>query len=255
MKRNKPVSKYAKGDKVLVPGFEISEVLIISEPPEWNGLTWMYSFENEEMSCGEEYLRPAPATTPPQDNEREQKIFALTQDGQTLNFEGDKESCLNGYNSSKEPDETETFFDWCKNSYPYTNEKGESPIENGNLSPNSGEAAAPELFTGGEMKAVAWGETITISNFEGDTLRINPGGNYEAGIPSREDWGLAKAVVSTLNHAPALLKENEELQEALRRVISEVPLEDESIWQDSEQARMMTDLSTAIKAILNRVQK
>ena len=24
----------------------------------WNGLTWMYSFKDEEMSCGQEYLKP-----------------------------------------------------------------------------------------------------------------------------------------------------------------------------------------------------
>jgi hypothetical protein len=62
----------------------------------------LYKLEHPEQST------PAPAST-----------FTLKQDGLTLIFEGDFSSCHNDYESSKEPNETETFFDWCKNSYPY----------------------------------------------------------------------------------------------------------------------------------------
>lgn len=65
------------------------------------------------------------------------KFFRLTQDGKTLLFEGVEKDCMADYEDCKEPNnDTETFFDWCKNSYPYTNEKGERPETDNPLPPN-----------------------------------------------------------------------------------------------------------------------
>lgn len=46
--------------------------------------------------------------------------FTLVQDEEALTFNGNESNCRADYEASKEPEETETFFDWCKNSYPYT---------------------------------------------------------------------------------------------------------------------------------------
>ena len=46
------------------------------------------------------------------------KTFRLTQDGETLQFKGNEALCREDWKSEFDP--TETFFDWCKNSYPYT---------------------------------------------------------------------------------------------------------------------------------------
>jgi hypothetical protein len=55
-KKRKP-PKFNVGETVNVAGLEHSAV--INKKPVWNGLTWMYSFENEELSCGEMYLSKA----------------------------------------------------------------------------------------------------------------------------------------------------------------------------------------------------
>jgi len=51
----KPNAKYTKGQTVNT-GFD-DRVLTISKNPKWNGFTWMYSFAETDMSCGENYLR------------------------------------------------------------------------------------------------------------------------------------------------------------------------------------------------------
>lgn len=35
---------------------EHNKPLTVKEEPEWNGHTWMYSFEETDMRCGQEYL-------------------------------------------------------------------------------------------------------------------------------------------------------------------------------------------------------
>lgn len=57
----KPVRKYyhppkfEKGEKVIVY-FLDSALLRTIKDINWNGYTWMYSFEEIDMNCGEEYL-------------------------------------------------------------------------------------------------------------------------------------------------------------------------------------------------------
>ena len=51
----KKVAKYKKGDQIhssLTP----NTLLTISENPIHNGITWMYSFDDTDMRCGEDYL-------------------------------------------------------------------------------------------------------------------------------------------------------------------------------------------------------
>ena len=63
--------KPTKNDKRPLPRFIPGEqvkcslndkLLTIKEEPSWNGFTWMYAFEGEEMRCGQDYLTP-PALT------------------------------------------------------------------------------------------------------------------------------------------------------------------------------------------------
>ena len=49
--------------------------------------------------------------------ETEQEYFELTQDGKTIRIYDREGSCMTDYESSNEPLETETFFDWCIHSY------------------------------------------------------------------------------------------------------------------------------------------
>lgn len=42
---------------------------------------------------------------------------------------------------------------------------------------------------------------------------------------------------------------------ALRQVVSEVPLQDESIWQDTAQSRQMKDLHDTIKSVIEQATK
>lgn len=55
MKKDKPKPRYGPGDKVTT-FFTDNEVLMIKNVPKWNGLVWMYDFENTGMRCGENYL-------------------------------------------------------------------------------------------------------------------------------------------------------------------------------------------------------
>ncbi len=50
----KPKPKYKKGD--IVKNYMLMREVQIEDEPKWNGFTWMYSFVNEEMRCGESYL-------------------------------------------------------------------------------------------------------------------------------------------------------------------------------------------------------
>ena len=54
-KQKQPKAKYSKGDKVY-SSMEHNKSLTVKEEPEWNGHTWMYSFEETNMRCGEGYL-------------------------------------------------------------------------------------------------------------------------------------------------------------------------------------------------------
>lgn len=49
-----------------------------------------------------------------------EKYFVVHQDRETLICNGNFNKCFHDYESCKEDGETETFFDWCKNSYEYT---------------------------------------------------------------------------------------------------------------------------------------
>jgi hypothetical protein len=46
--------KFTTGQKVNVS--ILGRQAVISKSPFWNGFTWMYSFQNEEVCCGECYL-------------------------------------------------------------------------------------------------------------------------------------------------------------------------------------------------------
>lgn len=46
---------YFPGDKVTT-FFTDDEIFVVKNMPKWNGLTWMYDFENTDMRCGEGYL-------------------------------------------------------------------------------------------------------------------------------------------------------------------------------------------------------
>lgn len=70
-----------------------------------------------------------------------------------------------------------------------------------------------EGHTPGKLSWRAWGETITISNFEGDTVHINPHGNKDAGIPSREDKEVAERVIETWNGYDALKARHQKLMD------------------------------------------
>lgn len=62
-------------------------------------------------------------------NEQEDK-FILSQDGETLTFEGIRANCFADYEESiSQTNETETFFDWCKNSYPYEKAENKPPVQ------------------------------------------------------------------------------------------------------------------------------
>lgn len=58
MKRKQP--KYSKGQTVY--NSMLKGNYIISKKPDWNGFTYMYSFKDTDMSCGEMYLRLLPST-------------------------------------------------------------------------------------------------------------------------------------------------------------------------------------------------
>lgn len=60
--------KFKNGDKVLCTLALDGGILTVSEDAEWNGFTWMYSFEGEDAKCGQQYL-----TEPPTDTIQEQK--------------------------------------------------------------------------------------------------------------------------------------------------------------------------------------
>lgn len=50
-----PNRKYGNGVEVFVSIISANRII---KDASWNGLTWLYSFENEEMSAGEDYLQP-----------------------------------------------------------------------------------------------------------------------------------------------------------------------------------------------------
>jgi len=53
--KDRPKAHYSPGDKVTT-FFEPDQILTIKEPVRWNGLTYMYSFEETDMRCGESYV-------------------------------------------------------------------------------------------------------------------------------------------------------------------------------------------------------
>lgn len=69
--------------------------------------------------------------------------FILSQDGETLRFEGNEKACYKDWESESKMYETETFFDWCKNSYPIVPTSQESKKE---LATNSIEGDFGEDF-------------------------------------------------------------------------------------------------------------
>lgn len=128
---------------------------------------------------------------------------------------------------------------------------GEEEIEKAAPQPPQEEMMKGEGFTPGKLTWRSWGETITISNFEGDTIRINPSGDYDKGVPSKEDRQTAERIVECwngwdslqeelsqikLHHAELALtatakelkadrlqEENRELREAINRLLQHFP--------------------------------
>ncbi len=61
-KRTVPAAKFKPGHRVIIS--LSGKEAVISEEPRWNGGTYMYRFENEEVSCGEMYLSLAERKNP-----------------------------------------------------------------------------------------------------------------------------------------------------------------------------------------------
>lgn len=61
MKQAKGKPKYNKGDKVFCSIAPPDSMTV--ESSFWNGFTWMYYFEENEMGIGQQYLTPAPKET------------------------------------------------------------------------------------------------------------------------------------------------------------------------------------------------
>lgn len=188
----------------------------------------------------------------------EKEVFTLSQDGETLTFEGNLLDCKRDWMLESEMYESETFFDWCKNSYPYIDDNGNSPATN-NLSPNYKETDKEvNGFTPGEMKWIAWGETITIANFEGDSLYINPKGDYDSGIPSKEDRQLAEYATNCLNEYQRLKAENDEyniIVEVLKSGKRVLEAENEKLLSQLNDANAMYEAALGMEIIKERKYK
>lgn len=82
MKNKRPEPKFKKGETVLYSSYEKEKV--ISEDPQWNGVAWMYSFENDTMRCGEEYLKPLSKKTVGVKVVREGICLSFLKDGKRI---------------------------------------------------------------------------------------------------------------------------------------------------------------------------
>ncbi len=58
-KRTIPAAKFKVGQKVMIS--LSGEEAVINQLPRWNGGTWMYSFQDKDVSCSEIYLSLAEA--------------------------------------------------------------------------------------------------------------------------------------------------------------------------------------------------
>lgn len=67
------------------------------------------------------------------------------------------------------------------------------------------------------LKAIHWGQTISISNDE-NTAIVNANGNHNAGIPSKEDREFAARIVSSWNEHDELKALNRELIDTLTEI-------------------------------------
>lgn len=56
MKRKNPKAKYKDGDIVYCTMIPNKTSKVLGEP-QWNGLTYMYSFVGTDLRCGEQYLK------------------------------------------------------------------------------------------------------------------------------------------------------------------------------------------------------
>jgi hypothetical protein len=57
--KKRPQPRFKASEEVRVHPLN-NQLRTIKGEPVWNGFTWMYSFYNEDLSCGEMYLARAP---------------------------------------------------------------------------------------------------------------------------------------------------------------------------------------------------
>lgn len=56
-KRKLQQPRFEQGETVEMPGgYNGRKLFVVSGKPFWNGFTWMYSFIDCDLSCGEVYL-------------------------------------------------------------------------------------------------------------------------------------------------------------------------------------------------------
>jgi hypothetical protein len=55
-RRKRPEPRFAAGRQALVWLYGKRKVVTVTGEPKWNGFTWMYEFEDEDVRLGEMYL-------------------------------------------------------------------------------------------------------------------------------------------------------------------------------------------------------
>lgn len=97
------------------------------------------------------------------------------------------------------------------------------------------------------LRKTNWGQTITISDDAGAVCFINPFGNHNSGIPSKDDSEAAQELVHRFNNFSGMLKALTDALATLQRWSEHDP----KAW-DERDTRTQDNILTAIQSANKR---